>query len=355
MSFSKEEVRTIIKFGTLLGKTAPTIRAEFMQVLGEEEAPGLSTIKRWAAKFRDGVADVKDADRTGRPTTSTNEAIVELVDGIVHEDRRVTVQEIAAEILISEGSVWDILHNHLLKRKKCARWVPHLLTDEQKTSRISLANAHLCRYQREGDGFLRRIVTGDETWARSYEPELKRQSSEWRSPGSPRPQKAVRVMSKVKAMHIIFYTAEKVLVDYAVPPGTTVNGDLYRWVLIHKLRPAINKKQPQMLEDGPILLHDGAGPHRAACVTQLLSDWEWEVLGHPPYSPDLSPCDFHLFAALKEPLRGQRFSSVDDINAAISNQLKVLQNNGLHEGIPKLPMRWNAVIEQLGDYIESSK
>ena len=121
MSFSKEEVRTVIKFGTLLGKTAPTIHAEFVQVLGGEEAPALSTIKRWAAKFRQGVTDVKDADRTGRPTTSTNEAIVELVDGIVHEDRRVTVQEIAAEIHISEGSVWDILRHHLLKKKKCAR------------------------------------------------------------------------------------------------------------------------------------------------------------------------------------------------------------------------------------------
>ena len=150
-------------------------------------------------------------------------------------------------------------------------------------------------------------------------------------------------MSKVKAMHIIFYTTDKILVDYAIPPGTIVNGNLY------------HKKQPQMLEDGPILLHDGAGPHRAACVTQLLNDWEWEVLGHPPYSPDLSPCDFHLFAALKEPIRGQRFASLEDINAAVSNQLKVLQNNGLQEGIPKLPMRWNAVVEQLGDYVESCK
>ena len=59
MSFSKE-VRTVIKFGMLVGKTAPTTHAEFVQVLGEE-APGLSTIKRWAAKFCEGVTDVKDA------------------------------------------------------------------------------------------------------------------------------------------------------------------------------------------------------------------------------------------------------------------------------------------------------
>ena len=124
---------------------------------------------------------------------------------------------------------------------------------------------------------------------------------------SKRPTKAARGTAKLKTMHIIFYSSSKVLCDLAVPPGTTVNGELYRWVLIHKLRPAIARKQPQILEDGPILLHDGAEPHRAASVVQLLAEWDWQVLGHPPYSPVLSPCDFHLFAALKEPLRGVRF------------------------------------------------
>ena len=72
-----------------------------------------------------------------------------------------------------------------------------------------------------------------------------------------------------------------------------------------------------------------------------------------PYSLDLSLCDFYLFASLKEPLRGQQFAYIEDINAVVSNQLKVHQNNGLQEGIPKLPMRWNAVVEQLDDYVES--
>ena len=101
-------------------------------------------------------------------------------------------------------------------------------------------------------------------------------------------------MAKLKTMHIVFYSSKKILVDYSVPRGTTVNAALYRWVLVHKLRPAIFKKQPEVLEVGPILFHDGAGPHRAASVVQQLDDWDWEVLVHPPYSPDLSPCDYQL-------------------------------------------------------------
>jgi len=355
MQFTTEEVRTIIKFGHLQGKSAPVIQAELIQVIGEEEAPSLATVKRWASRFRDGNSSVEDAPRSGRPVSATDESVVEQVRNLVAEDRRVTVAEVSTEVGISSGSAWEILHNKLEKRKKCARWVPHVLTTEQKASRVSISSAHLRRFRREGNAFLNRIITGDETWIRSYEPLLKRQSAEWRSPGSPRPTKAVRGMAKLKTMHIIFYSSSKVLCDYAVPPGTTVNGELYRWVLIHKLRPAIARKQPQILEDGPILLHDGAGPHRAASVVQLLTEWDWEVLAHPPYSPDLSPCDFHLFAALKEPLRGVRFDCLGDINEAVSAQLRTLQKDGLRNGVPKLPQRWKSTIDKLGEYIESEK
>ncbi|XP_076039471.1 protein GVQW3-like [Oratosquilla oratoria] len=125
MSFSKEEVRTIIKFSVLLGKSASAIHAELAQVLGEESAPGLSTVKRWAVKFREGEAEVSDAPRSGRPRTATTDDNVALVQELLAEDRRLTVQEISLEVGISEGNVWDILHNKLQKRKKCARWVPH--------------------------------------------------------------------------------------------------------------------------------------------------------------------------------------------------------------------------------------
>ena len=152
-------------------------------------------------------------------------------------------------------------------------------------------------------------------------------------------------------MLTIFYSSSKVLCDYAVPPGTTIKGELYRWVLIHKLRPAVARKQPHILEDGLILLHDGSGPHRAASVVQMLTEWDWEVLAHPPYSP----CDFHLFAALKEPLRGVRFDCIDDINDAVSAQLRTLQKDGLRNGVLRLPQRWQSTMDKLGEYIESEK
>ncbi|KAJ4445497.1 hypothetical protein ANN_07305 [Periplaneta americana] len=63
--------------------------------------------------------------------------------------------------------------------------------------------ALLHRYQREGDYYLGRIVAMDETWTRSYEPNLKRQSNEWKHPGSPRPKKVRPTQSAVKEMFIV--------------------------------------------------------------------------------------------------------------------------------------------------------
>ena len=52
-------------------------------------------------------------------------------------------------------------------------------------------------------------------------------------------------------------------------------------------------------------------------ITDLLRRCQYEILEHPPCSSDLSPCDYNLFAKVKEPLRGFRYSTRDDLVPAI--------------------------------------
>ncbi|KAJ4446802.1 hypothetical protein ANN_13500 [Periplaneta americana] len=92
----------------------------------------------------------------------------------------------------------------------------------------------LHRYQREGDDFLGRIVAMDETWTRSYEPNLKRQSNEWKHPGSPRPKKVRPTKSSVKEMFIVAYEIDGVILHHAVPPRLTENADYWN---IHRTHP----------------------------------------------------------------------------------------------------------------------
>ena len=50
--------------------------------------------------------------------------------------------------------------------------------------------------------------------------------------------------------------------------------------------------------------HDNARPHSATLTQEKLAQMYWTALEHPPYSPDLSPCNYHMFAPLKEALGG---------------------------------------------------
>ena len=58
-----------------------------------------------------------------------------------------SVKDIASCTDISEGSVQTILKKRLDLRKVCARWVPHLLTEEQKTQRFKYARDLLKTYK----------------------------------------------------------------------------------------------------------------------------------------------------------------------------------------------------------------
>ena len=71
-----------------------------------------------------------------------------------------------------------------------------------------------------------------------------------------------------------------------------------------------------------IILHDKARCHTAADVTDLLRCWQGEILEHPPYSPDMSPCDYYLFAKVKEPLRETRHNTRDELIRTIGRSIR---------------------------------
>jgi len=80
-------------------------------------------------------------------------------------------------------------------RKVCARWIPQLLTEDHKGQRKATTSELLQRYQHEGDDFLLRIVTGDESWFHHFEHEMKWQSMEWHHLHSPLKKKAKTAIS----------------------------------------------------------------------------------------------------------------------------------------------------------------
>ena len=81
-----------------------------------------------------------------------------------------SVKDIASCTGISEGSVQTIMKKRLDLRKVCARWIPHLLTEEQKTQRLKCARELLKTNKCCNSRVISNLLTGDETWVPMFEP-----------------------------------------------------------------------------------------------------------------------------------------------------------------------------------------
>ncbi|GFV53665.1 histone-lysine N-methyltransferase SETMAR [Trichonephila clavipes] len=122
------------------------------------------------------------------------------------------------------------------------------------------------------------------------DPTIKQQSRERKHPPSPTPKKVKTVKLAYKVMGIIFFDYEGIVQLHAVESGTTVNGS-YNANVLRKMIQHIKRKRP-LLRNGFLLRHDNARPHIARCVLDVSQQNNVEILPHPPYSPDKTPCDF---------------------------------------------------------------
>jgi len=115
-------------------------------------------------------------------------------------------------------------------------------------------------------------------------------------------------ISLKKIIASVFWDRKCILLVDFMPPGATINAAAYCDTLT-RLQRAIQNKSRGMLSRGVCLLHDNARPHSAHVTTGLLEKFKWDILDHPPYSPDLAPGDFHLFLHPKKHLTGKKSST----------------------------------------------
>ncbi|CAH1999508.1 unnamed protein product [Acanthoscelides obtectus] len=148
-----------------------------------------------------------------------------------------------ASLKISKTSIPKILHEELGVRKLVSRWIPHLLTEEQKAARVNWCQKTLDRFN-----------SGNS----------KKCSAVWVFQGEEMPTKVIR----------------------------------FRRIILHQ---------------------GNASSHTAQKTRQYSTEENVELLGHPPYSPDLSPNDFFTFPEIQDRVPGQRFQSPEEAVDAFKN------------------------------------
>ncbi|XP_065281329.1 protein GVQW3-like [Dermacentor albipictus] len=140
-----------------------------------DDAMSNTHIKDWYNRFKDGRRSVKSEPCSLRPSTCRNDRLIAEVNAVVMRDRRVTIREIAEELGIITFSAHSVMTEHLAMKRVAAKFMPKLLTVEQKQPRVEVSQDMLDSTNSDPD-FINTIITGDGSWVYGYDPETKSQS-----------------------------------------------------------------------------------------------------------------------------------------------------------------------------------
>ena len=166
----KTESRSYIKCRIRFNIDSKQIFNELCGIYGPQII-SMHTVFRWVKAVKVGKFSVEDDTRPGRPKTSVTKSNIAAVKIVVEQDARLSVKDIGSCNGISESSVQTILKKRLDLRKVCARWVPHLLTEEQKTKRLKCPRELLKTYKGCCSRVISNLLTGDETWVHMFQPQ----------------------------------------------------------------------------------------------------------------------------------------------------------------------------------------
>jgi [histone H3]-lysine36 N-dimethyltransferase SETMAR len=342
---SNVEYRSVIKFLLLRHTESSEILHQLQEAYGNE-CPSRATVYNWIRDFKHGRQSVFDAERSGRPCEILS-GKRDLCAKIVTEERRISIRELATRLSISYHSTYDMLHSFGL-RKLCSRFVPRFLSGEMCDQRLQCCTANLQLFESHGDGFINNIVTQDETPVSLYVPESKRQSSEWCFPQDSAPRKLRSGTShKRAAMLTVFWDSHGILKVDFLEKGATINSAYYV-ALLRDVRRSHRKPRGIPLW----LLHDNAPIHTSHQTKAAVDDCGFELVSHPPYSPDLAPSDFALFKHLKNELKGHRFESTDVLKEKVLDVLNSLPSIFFKNAFSELVDRWRKCVDVHGSYIE---
>ena len=198
-----KEQRFAVKFCVKLGKSTMETFAMLNMAFGDV-AMKRATCFTWHKRFKNGPLSVEDDERSGRPSTSTDDPHIDEINTLVQANRCLTVRELAEECGISIGSCHHILTEELKMHRVAAKFVPRLMTSDQQAHRVQVCQDLLDHSENDKE-FLSKIIIGDESLVHGYEVETKVQSSQWMSKTSPRPKKACQVRSKIKVLLTVFF------------------------------------------------------------------------------------------------------------------------------------------------------
>lgn len=309
--------KSIVSYLSLKGMTAVQIHADLVATL-KGEAVSYGSVTRYLRSKS--FIDVKNLMQNGPPDQGLSE-IDEAILAALEEQPFASVRQLSRATHLASSTVYSHLTQKLGYTVRHLRWVPHILSEADKIVRAQLS----CQLMELLEAQRRRswhdIVTLDESWfyfTTDYERIWLPQDT------SPPERERLTIQSKKMMVTIVWNPAGFCRIA-ALPKGSKFNTDYY---ISEILTPLAAWRAGQVgATDRKLIVHsDNARPHMAKKVNEFFANNGMTRAPHPPYSPDLAPCDFFLFGYIKERLKGRSFNDADQLLMAI---------NGVCESIEK--------------------
>ena len=144
-----------------------------------------------------------------------------------------------------------------------------------------------------------------------------------------------------------FFDSTVMIYMHWVPNGLTFNTEYYVEVL-REFRKRFRQKRPALFRSGQRHFHqDNAPVNNSILVTDYLTKRGIKTVRHPPYSPDLSPCDI----SLSPKLRDCRYETIEEMKEAVTKVIDTLPQEDFHGTFQKLLERYKCIAAG-GDYFE---
>lgn len=300
--------------------------------------PSRHWFEHWWNLFDNGVFSLDDEPRSGRPTVHNSNVVL---DALAKEPTS-SAHKLEKTTGVPRTTVRRILHQAGMAPKK-PHLVPHQLTAHQQQQRKDICEANL--NQPHLTTVLNTLICQDEKWIYYSNPA---HNQIWVSAGAPPPTRPKRDIHSKKNMISFWFSKHGVVHWQLIPDNTTINAK----TVVQELQ--VVKTKASILSPrlaNPFLLWDNAHPHAAKVTRAALDRIGYKSIQHPPYSPDISPCDYHIFRSLQNYCDGKNFTSRQDVETAVNNWIRSQPGEFWQRGIDSLPARWTQVINNNGNYI----
>jgi len=243
------ELRAVIRFFTLKGIKPKAIYAELKGVYGDDVC-SISTVKKWNKRFFEGRTKLEDDTRSGRPQNiDLSRSVLDLLE----EFPFMSCKAICTVLEIPKTSCLRILHDTLKMKKFNLRWVPYLLSEEQKQKRVDCCREllNVIRYTKQGN-----LITGDESWFFYHIPA----KSAWAQSRKDLPTLPQLDIGKKKSLISVFWSPEGLHSLVALPPDATYDSTFFCQSILPNIKTGLCTGRRRRTLRGIILHMDNARP-----------------------------------------------------------------------------------------------